>query len=181
MAHNNNKRITRYASILLKHAVKNELLEEMKDGILFLQDQFKKNPTLDCVLNNPTIPRSNKYKLLEILCKEAVGSLLWRFVEIIIEQRQIGSLKEILIYSWALYHKHIGIQSARLTTAVALPNNFIERFVEEIKHFVACNQVILEQQIDPSIIGGYILEIGDARIDKSIKHHLHTIQNHFIG
>lgn len=178
MAHNK-KIIARYASVLLKHAVKYGVLEAISKGVSLLQNQFKDNPTLDGVLNNPTIARSEKHKLLEKICKAEVDPLLWKFLEIIIDNSQIGYLKEILIATRVLYCAHVGIQFARLTTAIALPENFTKRFIEEAKQVVACKKVVLEQRIDPSIIGGYILEIGGFKIDKSVKHHLHTLQSHF--
>ncbi|WP_339044231.1 ATP synthase F1 subunit delta [Cardinium endosymbiont of Tipula unca] len=178
MAHNK-KIIARYARVLLNHAVKNGVVEAMSQGVSFLQDQFKDHPMLDSILNNPTIPRSEKCKLLNKICATAVGPLLWRFIEIIIDHRQIGYLKEILASSWVLYCEHIGIQSAKLTTAISLPEHFTKRFIEEAKQFVSCKKVVLEQRIDPSIIGGYILEIGGFKIDKSVKHHLHALQSHF--
>ncbi|WP_342265417.1 ATP synthase F1 subunit delta [Cardinium endosymbiont of Philonthus spinipes] len=167
----------RYASVLLAQAIQSGRLQPINSDLSFLHHQFTAYPLLDGLLNNPTIPHSEKRTLLKKICNQGLNPLVWRFLEIIIDQHQIGFLKEILTAFSTAYHSHIGLQSATVTTAVALPEALIQRLVEEVKQWVPCKEVLLKQQIDPSIIGGYILQIGDLKLDKSIKHGLQALQN----
>lgn len=167
----------RYASVFLAQVIQNGTLKSISNDFFFLQNQFKDYPKLNDLLNNPTIPRAEKRKLLKKICTQPISPMLWRFLEIIIDQYQIGLLQEIVIAFSAAYRDHMGIQSALLITAIALPEALINRLVEEVKRWVPCKEVLMEQQIDPSIIGGYILQMGTLKLDRSIKHHLHTLQN----
>ncbi|WP_419241265.1 ATP synthase F1 subunit delta [Cardinium endosymbiont of Nabis limbatus] len=167
----------RYANVFLAQVIQSGSLKTIHSDLSFLQDQFKRYPTLDDLLNNPTLPRSEKQKLLKEICHQGLSLMVWRFIEIIIDQHQIGLLKEILTAFSIAYRNHLGIQSAILTTAVALPEALIKKLREEVKKWVPCKEVVLEQQIDPSIIGGYILQMGGLKLDKSIKHDLHTLQS----
>ncbi|CAH2559623.1 ATP synthase F1 subunit delta [Cardinium endosymbiont of Oedothorax gibbosus] len=171
------KIVERYAGVLLAQAIQSGRLKRINSDLSFLQNQFRDHPTLDSLLNNPTIPGSEKRKLLKKICNQGLSPMLWRFLEIIIDQYQIGLLKKILTAFSIAYRNHIGIQSAILTTAVALPEVLIKRLIEEVKKWVACTEVLMEQKIDPSIIGGYILQIGELKLDRSIKHHLHVLQS----
>ena len=173
----NKKIATQYASVFLAQAIQSGTLTRINSDLSFLHNQFRDHPTLDSLLNNPTIPHVEKRKLLKKICHQGLSPMLWRFLEIIIGQHQIGLLKEILTAFSVAYRDHIGIQSAILTTAVAVPETLIKRLTEEVKKWVPCKEVLLEQQIDPSIIGGYILQIGELKLDKSIKHGLHALQS----
>ena len=175
----NKKLIARYANVFLAHAMQSESLEQLNDGVAFLQNMFRDNPSLGGVLHNPTIPRSEKEKILEKLCKNDISPLLWRFLKIIIEQRQVEQIKEILSVFLVEYRSYIGIQSAVLTTTVPLTEVLLERFIEEVKQLKGCKEVLLEQHIDPSIIGGYILQIGTLKLDRSVKHQLNLLKNSF--
>ncbi|CDG49744.1 ATP synthase F1 subunit delta [Cardinium endosymbiont of Bemisia tabaci] len=168
----------RYASLFLAQAIQNKILTSIHHDLSFLQNQFRDHPLLDELLNNPTIPRSGKRKLLKKICTQPLSPMLWRFLEIIIDQNQIGLLEEILTAFWVAYRGHMGIQSALLTTATPLPEALIKPLTEEVKKWVPCKEVVMKQQIDPSIIGGYILQMGTLKLDRSIQHALHTLQNH---
>ncbi|MGI2298588.1 ATP synthase F1 subunit delta [Candidatus Cardinium hertigii] len=166
----------RYANLLLAQAIQENLLTSIHNDLSFLQNQFKDYPLLDGLLNNPTIHRSGKRKLLEKICTHPLIPMVWRFIEIIIDQNQIGLLKEISTAFGVAYRSHMGIQSALLTTATALPKALIKQLAEEVKKWVSCKEVIMQQHIDPSIIGGYILQMGTLKLDRSIQHALHTLQ-----
>lgn len=171
------KMVERYASVLLAQAIQSGRLKRINRDLSFLQNQFRDHPTLDALLNNPTIPRSEKRILLKKICNQGLSPMLWRFFEIIIDQYQIGLLKEVLTAFSIAYRNHIGIQSAILTTAVALPEVLIKQLTKEVKKWVSCTEVLMEQKIDPAIIGGYILQIGELKLDRSIKHYLHALQS----
>ncbi|WP_243517349.1 MULTISPECIES: ATP synthase F1 subunit delta [unclassified Candidatus Cardinium] len=173
----NNKIAARYANVFLTQAIQNGTLKSISSDLSFLQNQFKSHPTLDSLLNNPTIPRSEKQHLLKTICKQNLHPMLWRFIELIIDQHQIDLLKEILNALSIAYQAHMGIQSAILTTAIPLPESLMKRMVEEVKKWVPCKEVLMEQQIDPSIIGGYMLQIGALKLDRTIKNYLHGLQN----
>ncbi|ROT47214.1 ATP synthase F1 subunit delta [Candidatus Cardinium hertigii] len=170
------KLITRYANVFLAYATQSGELKAIGNGVTLLQNQFKAAPILDNILHNPTIPRVEKHKLLEKICKDALHPILWNFIEIIIDQYQIGLLKEILISFQSAYQEYIGIATAVVTTAVAIPAVLTKSFIEEVKQLVFCKEVLLVQQVDPSIIGGYILQIGALKLDKSVKHSLRLLK-----
>ncbi|TSJ80841.1 MAG: ATP synthase F1 subunit delta [Candidatus Cardinium sp.] len=167
----------RYASVFLAQAIQNGTLTTINSDLSFLQNQFKDHPILDNLLNNPTIPRCEKQQLLQKICSQNLSPMVWKFLEIIIDQHQIGLLKEILTAFSIAYRHHIGIQSATLITAVALPEALTKKLIEEVKKWVPCKEVLLKQQIDPSIIGGYILEMDALKLDRSIKYDLHALQS----
>ncbi|MCT4697475.1 ATP synthase F1 subunit delta [Candidatus Cardinium sp. TP] len=173
----NKKIAARYASVFLAQAIQSGIVKRIHSDLSFLHHQFREHPILDNILNNPTIPHAGKRKLLQTIGNEVLSPMVWRLLEILIDQHQIGLLKEILTAFSVAYHHHMGIQFALVTTAVALPEALIKKLVEEVKRWVPCKEVRMKQQIDLSIIGGYILQIGGLKLDKSIKHGLQALQS----
>lgn len=166
----------RYANIFLAQAIRDGVVEIINRDVSFLTNQFQDNPTLNDLLNNPTLSRSSKRGLLKDIAHANLSPMVWRFIVIIIEQHQIGLLQDILAAFPIAYNGHMGIQPAILTTAVALPKSLIKPMMQEVQKWVPCKEVRITECIDPSIIGGYMLQIGTLKIDRSIKNYLNRLQ-----
>lgn len=173
------KASTRYAKILLTHALQKGLLHQIKDGVVYLENQIKKNKTLASVLQAPTLSSTAKKRILILYVQQELHPMLMQFLTILLDQHQINHLKEILSSFIDVYHNYMGVQPAVLTTAVSLPASWVEVMIKEIKQLVTCREVLLKQHIDASIIGGYVLQIGALKLDKSIKHQLFLLKNRF--
>ncbi len=80
----------------------------------------------------------------------------------------LGRRRDILQKFNALVDAHQGIERAEVTTALPLgeeEEKAISRRLGEIVH----RNVVMEGQVDPSIIGGFIARIGDTLIDGSVR------------
>lgn len=182
MSHNTNtKVVNRYAHIVLEHAIQNNNLKQIYEGVCFLQKHIHSNPSLEKIMANPTISRIEKKKLLEVLYKKHIHVTLWKFIMIILDQSQISKLSKILSAFISNYQDYMGIKSAVLTTAVALPKTLVNQFIQELKKIGNCKKILLKQQVDPSIIGGYILHMDPITLNKSIKHQLNLLEKTFNG
>jgi F-type H+-transporting ATPase subunit delta len=78
-----------------------------------------------------------------------------------------------------LYAAQKGEVTATLTTAVPLTEDLETQVLEEAKKLTS-KKVILENNIDPTIIGGYILRIGDMQYDASVSNQLKSIKTSLI-
>ena len=175
----NKKLVARYASVFLSYAIAYKQLEEVRVGVSFLQQMFDLHSSLDKVLRNPTILPAEKEKLLETLCKHKITPFLWKFIVCIIQQRQVEQLKAILACFIDDYQVYMRLGNALLTTAIPLPETLVAVFIDKVKQLGDYKEVVLEQRVDTAIIGGYILQIGMLKVDRSIKHQLYSLKNSF--
>lgn len=74
-----------------------------------------------------------------------------------------------------LFAAQKGEVKAIVTTAIALTAELKQQVLQEAKK-LSDKKAILENKIDPSIIGGYILKIGDMQYDASVSNQLNTIK-----
>ena len=70
------------------------------------------------------------------------------------------------------------LNTAKVTTAVALTKEMEEKVLNKIVELTG-NKTSIENKIDPSILGGFILRVGDMQYDASISSSLNTLRKQF--
>jgi len=103
---------------------------------------------------------------------------LERFVSLLVQNGHIADIRLMLRTYVAMYYKSKGYRLATLVTAVPCPElePKIAAMLEEKFH---CT-VILDTKIDPTLIGGFIVEIDDHLIDASIRNQIESIRRQFV-
>jgi F-type H+-transporting ATPase subunit delta len=77
-----------------------------------------------------------------------------------------------------MYYRSRGIEVARLTTAV--PAEALERRLRTMLEKQLGCEVLLETSVDPDLLGGFTLEIGDYLLDGSVRRQIETIRRQFV-
>jgi F-type H+-transporting ATPase subunit delta len=122
-------------------------------------------------LNNPKVSRATKRQAIQDALAGQLDPLVLRFVLLLIDKDRIRALPAILDQFQQLVLEHKGIVRARVTTAVPLDpseQQLVARRLEELTG----RQVELETTVDPAIMGGLIVRIGDKVIDASTRSRL---------
>lgn len=156
-----------YAKVLMDMNIAPEKVDDMRALLT--------NEMVYEALANPFVSRPNKHSVIEKLFPEAV----WNFVKVMSDNGDIV-LAEDMFQTYdqlALDAKNV----ARATfTYVTKPD---DAQVEKLKKLI-CRQygkdgVELTLQEDPSLVGGFILAVGDNVLDKSIRTAILKMQRHF--
>ena len=77
-----------------------------------------------------------------------------------------------------MYYRSRGVRVARLTTAV--PAEALERRLRTMLEKQLGCEVLLETSVDPDLLGGFTLEIGDYLLDGSVRRQIETIRRQFV-
>ncbi len=166
----------RYAKALFLAAKEENCLDEMADKTQSLLTGITDIGSFADYMEHPSISIRQKKNLFNnILSSEKENSLLRRYIGLIIENKRITHLTDILRRFLRLYHEKKGLKDVQITTASDINENVreqIRRFIE--KNFNA--KVELKEKTDRDIIGGFIVEIDDMRIDASVRKKLSNIQ-----
>ena len=72
-----------------------------------------------------------------------------------------------------------GVKVAKVITAVALTPALEEKVLAKVKELTGSTSVTLNKEIDPAIIGGFILRVGDLQYNASIANQLGNIKREF--
>ena len=88
--------------------------------------------------------------------------------------------REKLIYPIAkefqkLYNIQTGVQIVQISSSVALTEAQKAEFAKLVSNAIS-KQVLIEESVDESLIGGYVLRVGDTQIDTSVKKKLNELK-----
>lgn len=171
----------RYAKALMQYAQDMQAEESLYSSLKMLERSFRKHPDLLQALENPILPRQEKYKLI---CTAALGGEspsreFGRFMALVLKNGREHMLRYICLCFLHLYRKkrHIGV--ARLITAVPVSSQVEERIQNSASALLHAHME-LYTEVDPSIVGGFVFDINDFRLDASIVTQLKRVKEQFI-
>jgi len=110
----------RYAKALLLAAVESDLLEKIKNDMLFLDAVIASVPDFNRVLLSPVIKPSEKQNIFNLTFSSALSSLTIKFLNILITHHRESRLADISRNFFEQYKRHKGILTAFLVTPVAI-------------------------------------------------------------
>jgi F-type H+-transporting ATPase subunit delta len=167
-----------YAKSLLELAQEKGRLDEVKkDMALFVQICID-NHAFVSVMKNPIIPHDKKQNILDTLFKGRVSDLTMSMFKILTRKNREAYLYDIAKAFTEQYNVFKGIEIAEVTTTYPLTEDQKKNFVNMVSQRDG-KKVDLKEIIDETIIGGYILKVGDKQVDESIKTKLQRLKSEF--
>ncbi len=158
----------RYARALLDVVLPRGLYERVHQELKDLEVLFRELPDLVRSLEPPDRPMSEKRRIIgELVQRLDLHPLTVRFLELVVENRRLRDWAVILRLLERLYQEAQGIQSLQVITAVPLDDR-LRRQVRQALEALTGRRVVMEEKVDPSILGGFIVRIGSVYYDGSV-------------
>lgn len=139
-----------------------------------------KSPETKEFLNSPIIIPSKKEAIFHSMLEGNVEDITLSLLDLIVKNGRESFIPLIALNFIHKTKKYKGITESVLTTAVKVDDN-VRNQVTELISQIFKTKVELRENIDPEIIGGFILQIDDSYIDASIKTKLRKIKKELIG
>ncbi|KAL8161744.1 hypothetical protein V2J09_013233 [Rumex salicifolius] len=160
-----------YASALYIASVKANALEKIETEILDLVAALNKSPTFSQFTRDLSVPAGTRVKALNDICAQAKFSDVTKnFLVVLAENGRLRHIDSIAKRFSDLTMAHKGELKAIVTTVIPLPPQEEKELKETLQEILGKGKkVILEQKIDPSILGGLVVEFGQKVFDMSIK------------
>lgn len=170
---------SRYAKSVLDLAVERGLLEKVYTDMLYLQQLIKISRDFLNLLRSPIVSPDKKQAAIDSIIGKNVSDLTEAFTRLLVNKNREAELPEIIVAFIKQYKEKKGIHTVKLTTAVPVSDEIKRQIVEQVKKTSGMQNIELEEKIDPSIIGGFILQTGDKLIDASIAYDLKHVSRQF--
>lgn len=167
-----------YAKALLELAVEKSLLEEVKQDVDLIAQVIRDNRELGAMLKSPVVKADKKGAILTEIFEKHVGELTMRFLKVVLDHGREASMLVIAQGFENLYLQHKGIEKVKVTTAYALDDKEVTAVKAQAEKMTG-KKVVLEQEVDESMIGGMILRVKDQRYNGSLAHHLKSLRRQF--
>jgi len=169
---------SRYAKSLIDLAREQNALEAIHTDMLGIIEIIRSNSQLQAVLKNPIIKLDKKENILKEIFGKSAHSALVTFFNLLIKKGRAGMLYATANEFISQYNEEKGIVEASVVSAAPLTKEHHDQIVALIKNEYG-NQVILSNKIDPELIGGFVLTVGDRQIDASIAGKLNKLEQYF--
>ena len=170
---------TRYAKSLIDLAIEKGQLEKVYADMQWLQAVCKSNRDFVNLLRSPIIKGDTKKKILEAVTTGNISEMTAAFNRLLITKGRESNLPEISNAFITAYKVEKNIQTIKLTTVMPVSDAVKNAIIEQVKKSGDFQNVELEENIDPDLIGGFVLQVGDKLVDASISYDLRTIAKQF--
>ncbi|KAL3624610.1 hypothetical protein CASFOL_031278 [Castilleja foliolosa] len=149
-----------YATALYIAAVKVNTLEKVESELQTLLEAAKKSPTFSQFMKDLSVTSDTRVKAITDICEQVVVAQSGRLAHL---QRMVQRFSDLTM-------AHRGEVKATVTTVIPLPAEEEKELKETLQHILGQGtKVIVEQKIDPSILGGLVVEFSQKVFDMSIK------------
>ncbi|NPD81564.1 F0F1 ATP synthase subunit delta [Prevotella sp. PINT] len=164
----------RYARALHKSAVQTGCDEDVYNDMVTLASAYMDVPQLRHTIDNPMLPQEKKESLLKAACGAKPAELTMRFLKLVLQEGRETVMQLIAQSYITLYRKQKNIIHGRLITATAVSPETENKVRQMVEHRTNGTVEFLTE-INPDIIGGFILEYDTYRMDASVKSRLQSI------
>lgn len=167
----------RYAKAILETAVAAGKANEVNDDMKSIIAAVNSSADLNAFLASPIITSDLKMNALTEVFKsvEAETKSLFRLLQ---ENKRFEILLAIAIQFNAQYDEMNGVEVAKVTTAFALDAALEAKVLAKVAT-ISDKKITIENIVDPSIIGGFILRIGDKQYNASVANRLQELKREF--
>ena len=165
----------RYAKALYKFALEKGETKAIYELSKRVIDAFRENPDLQKVLSNPFISDEDKEKLLLSAAGEK-NEIFDQFVKLILSQKRVEFANAMMLAYRDIYRIENHISQAKITTAVKLDEARMKKLRDLVTKAFKDRELEFSEAIDPSLIGGFVIDVDSVRMDASLSNELEQLR-----
>lgn len=134
-----------------------------------LVEALRESPQLDRIFRNPVFKVDEKKAVIDaILSKIGAQQMVRNFCHLLVDNNRLGSIADIQGYYAQLLDEHQGVSRGEMTTAIELEADLRDALKKSLEEKIS-RQLVLDYSVNPSILGGLVLKIGDRVLDASLR------------
>ena len=168
----------RYAKAVLSFALEQQKAVEVNNDMLLVENKIQQSEDLQLLLNSPVLKTEVKKSALKEIFADKTSPLTIGLINLLIDNKRLPILGEVAKKYTNIFDSLKGIEVAKVTTAVPLTEELNQQVLIKVIEITG-KKATIESVIDPDIIGGFILRIGDIQYDASIANKLQLLKRTF--
>ncbi len=174
---NQNRAAIRYAKATLDYAIEKKAAASVETDMRNIAKAISENKELQNLLESPIIKSETKKSTLQEVFKGS-NEISLGLISTLTDNKRIGMLQEVALKYIILHEKLKGEDVAYVTTAVPLTADLEKKVLAEVTKITG-KKVTLENKVDESIVGGFVLRVGDLQYDASVANKLKRLEREF--
>lgn len=161
-----------YGDALFELAVEENRVEGLADEAVLVKAVLEENPKLAGLMKHPKVIREEKIKFIQDCFTGRVSEDMVGFLVVAVTKGRFSEVRAILDYFLERVKEYQGIGTACVVSAVELNEKWKSKVEEKLLSTTSYHKMEISYQVDPGLIGGLMIRIGDRVVDTSIKHKL---------
>lgn len=170
---------SRYAKSFIDLTIEQGVLEQAYNDMKYILEVCKIGHEFVAFLKSPIIKTDKKLAVLKEVFSGKLNKVTEAYLQLITHKKREIYLVEIAEEFLNQYKKKKNILTAVITTANGIDDIIRKEIINLVKG-AGTSEVVLQEKIDTSIIGGFIVRIEDKQVDASISRKLKTLQRSFL-
>jgi len=168
----------RYAKAVIDFAQEKQEIDEVHNNMTLVIATIKQNIKLQQLLNSPIVKNEIKKKITIEIFGKSITQTTQKLIYLLLKNKRLNLVVEVAKQYIILYNKLKEKEIAKVTTAIPLTEELNKKVLRKIKEITG-KQITIKNTINPDIIGGFILRIGDIQYNASIAHKLQELKKQF--
>lgn len=165
---------SRYAKSLLEIALEQNNVDAVLGDMKFLLQTHEETRDFGIMIGSPLINADKKISIFELIFEQFEESSM-KFIQLITKNGREDFLPEIARSFEAQVKEHRGIVPIVITSAVKLDEATKQKIVAKVQQTVK-GELEIEEKIDASLIGGFVVRMGDLQLDASIANQFNNLK-----
>ncbi|HMN04491.1 MAG TPA: ATP synthase F1 subunit delta [Flavobacteriales bacterium] len=169
----------RYARSLMQLAQEHGAVDAVRDDLHLVADTTAASRDLQVMLKSPVIKADSKLKVLGRVFGGHIGRISERFIDILVRKGRESMLQEIAQAYQEVYRQANNILLAEVRSASPLNDQARQQVRAMVEKRHPGKKITLNESVDPALIGGAVIRIGDEQIDASVSRRLSDLRRKF--
>lgn len=163
-----------YADAVLKLAEEQGQADALRDELQEVVEFLDQNPKAEHFLSSPLVDEDARTRVIEGLFRGKASDLLTDSLQVINRKERLGSLRAIAAAYRTAHRALRGWMDVHVHTAVPLSDALRKRLLDALSASTHRHPALIEK-VDPSMIGGLVIEIEGRKFDASVASRLHDL------
>jgi len=167
-----------YARALFDFSVEKNIMHQITADFQNLDTFLNETPELLEYLNNPIVKRNAKSEILTKTLKSQINTETFKFLMVLVERDRINLLTTVINSYLELIYQTASIKMIEVSTALAFTNSQKDTLIQKLKELTNAREIRLIINVDPSLIGGFLIQTESKVIDFTVKNQLQKLAKH---
>ncbi|WP_047549398.1 ATP synthase F1 subunit delta [Psychroserpens sp. Hel_I_66] len=168
----------RYAKAVLDLAKTQDTAQAVNEDMVVIAKAIDESQDLSNMLQSAVIKSVDKKAALLKVFPDA-NPMFSGLLDVLVSNKRVSILGNIATIYTELYEKSQNVVTANVTTAVPLTEDLKTKVLAKVKELTNAKNIEVKNIVDETIIGGFILRVGDIQYNASISNQLNKLKKEF--
>jgi F-type H+-transporting ATPase subunit delta len=167
-----------YARALFDFSIEKNIMHQITADFQNLETFLNESSELTEYLNNPVVSKDSKREVLTKILQSQVNAETFKFLIILVNRDRINLIKFVITNYLELVYQTASIKMIEVSTAFAFSNSQKNTLIQKLKELTNAREIRLEVNVNPDLIGGFLIKTESKVIDLTIKNQLKQLAKH---